>query len=298
MTTPADAGTQPPIIVTDVSCDMPAKYFSQYAISFLPLLIQFGDETYRSGVDMTPEQFYQRLARRDVHPTTSQPTVANFVELYQSLGKNGAPIISIHLSVGLSGTVNVARQAAQQLPDQSITVWDSQTLSGGLALQVLAAARAAQAGHSVETILPLLEQTRAANELLFSVDDLSYLYRGGRIGTVRYQIGQVLHIKPVIAVSKEGDTLGTYVSRGRARSLAKAADVFYEQVLKDTGAGGKLRAIVMYGDDPSLAEEFKTRLAANFDCVFLETIPTTPALGVHVGPGALGLGYAPGDWPV
>lgn len=290
--------SQPPIIVTDAGCDLPPADFKKYNIHVAPLKILFGDEVYRSGVDITHQQFYERLARGDVHPTTSQPTIPDFVEMFRELGKNGAPIICIHMSVGLSGTVNVARMAAKELPDQSITVIDSHTLTSALGMQVITAARAAQAGKSIDEIVSLVEQTHAVDNMYFTVEDLIYLYRGGRIGGVKYQIGQALHIKPIVTVSKEGPTLGTYIPAGRTRSLSKAVEVFVKKVIDDVGEGNKLRAVSVYGDDPTLAKQLNAELKQHFDCVYLDMVPTAPVLGVHVGPGALGIGYASGDWPV
>lgn len=288
---------RPPVIVTDGACDLPPAVIEQYNIHFLPLRILFGDEVYESGVNMTPEEFYARLAQGDVHPSTSQPTVADFVEKYREVGATDAPILSIHLSVGLSGTVNVARKAAMELPDMDITVYDTGTLTGALGLQVMTAARAVQAGYSAARILPLLKQQHHDGGMLFSVDDLSYLYRGGRIGSVRYQVGQALRIKPIVTVAKTGDKAGTYVSAGRVRSLAKAVDAFVKHISTQIGSGSKLRAIVVYGDDPALAQELVAQLQNEFEIVYLDLMPVAPVLGVHVGPAALGIGFAPGDWP-
>jgi len=287
-----------PIIVTDAACDLPPADLNDYAIHVAPLRILFGEESFRSGIDMTHEMFYDRLARGDVHPSTSQPTVPDFIELYRSLAQHNRPILSIHLSEGLSGTVNVARQAAQALEGQPITVHDSGTLAPALGLQVLTAARAARASYTVEQIVPLLRLAHEHGDLFFTVEDLSYLHRGGRIGGVRYQIGQVLHIKPIVTVSKTGDKAGTYIQAGRTRSLPKAIDSFIEQIKERVGEGGTLRAISVYGDDPRLAQRLNERLAETFNCVYLEMVPTAPVLGVHVGPGALGVGYIAGDWPV
>jgi DegV family protein with EDD domain len=287
-----------PVIVTDASCDLPPAVIEQYDIHVAPLKILFGEEVYRSGVDMSHAQFYKRLARGDVHPTTSQPTVPDFVELYRDLAQRGAPILSLHLSEGLSGTVNVARQAARQLPDVPITVHDCGTLSAALGIQVLTAARAAQANCDPTQIIPILKREYDNGDLLFSVEDLSYLHRGGRIGSVRYQIGQALSIKPIVTVCKTGPKAGTYISAGRARSLGKAIDVFIEHITKQAGVGAKLRAVTLFGSDPALAIQLTKRLEETFDCVYLDMVPTAPVLGVHVGPGALGIGYALGDWPV
>lgn len=286
-----------PAIVTDIACDISPALIAQYNLHLVPLKVLFGDEVYRSGVDMTSAQFYQRLARGDVHPTTSQPTLADFMELYRKLSADGTPILSIHLSEGLSGTVNVARQAAKEVSGAAITVHDCGTLTGHMGIQVLTAARAAQSGYAIDQIIQLMKTDFQKGDMLFTVDDLSYLHRGGRIGSVRYQIGQVLNIKPVVTVAKTGDKAGTYVPAGRARSMTKAIDTFVDHVVEHIGAGTKLRAITVFGDDPRLAEQLNARLKNTFDCVFLEMVPTAPALGVHVGPSALGIGYAPGDWP-
>lgn len=289
-----------PIIITDSTCDLPPDLFTHYGIRLIPLRIQFGQETYQSGVDMDLTRFVQRLEVGDVHPSSSQPTVPDFKQVYESLADQGCPILSIHISEGLSGTINAARQAAQQLPGQSITVWDSRTISAALGFQVLTAARAAAAGYSVERILPLLEHTHAASNLLFTLEDLSYLVKGGRIGQVEYQIAQVLKIKPVITVSKTGHTRGTYISAGRVRSLPKAVDAFVDHINKEIGAGSKLRAMVFYGmgNTPTLAERLTDQLQQRFDCVFLESAYSTPVLAVHVGPLAFAIGYAAGDWEV
>ena len=293
-----------PIIVTDSTCDLPRAIFDHYNIHLVPLRVLFGDESYRSGVRQWSYaelgREVDRLARGDVHPTTSQPTVHDFKEIYQALGAAGAPILSIHVSHGLSGTYNTAYQAAQALPDQSITVWDSGTISAALGLQVLTAARAAQAGYSVEQIVPLLEQTHAAADFLFVMDDLSYLVRGGRLGTVQYHVAQALHIKPVITVSKTGDTAGIYVPAGRVRSLEKAVDFFFKHVLKTVGEGGTLRALSFYGTDPTpdLIARLNAKLEQHFNCVYLASGSSTPVLGVHVGPKAMDSGCVAGDWPV
>lgn len=289
----------PPIIVTDGTCDLPHALYEQYGIKRVPLRVLFGDESYLSGVDMNLDQFAERLARGDVHPTTSQPAVGDFQTLYETLGADGRPILSIHISQGLSGTFNVASQAAKALPNQQITVYDSRTISAALGLQVLTAARAAVAGHTTEQIIPLLDATHTNANLLFVMDDLSYLLRGGRIGSVRYHVAQALSIKPIISVSKIGTTAGTYVSVGRVRQLSRAVGFFVDQITKDVGEGNKLRAMIFYGTGPTpeLAAQLYEQLTARFECVFVEKDTSTPVLGVHVGPHAFDVGYIADDWP-
>ncbi|MBN1563089.1 MAG: DegV family protein [Anaerolineae bacterium] len=296
--------TVAPLIVTDSTCDLAPALYAQYDIQLVPLHVLFGEESYRSGIDMDLPQFVERLNRGDHHPSTSQPTVGDFVKIFESLVEQGRPILSIHVSTGLSGTFNAAHQAAQQLmqskPELSITVWDSQTISAALGFQVLAAARAAAAGHSVEEILPLLESMRREADFLFTLDDLSYLVRGGRIGQVQYRMGQVLNIKPIITVSKAGETLGTYITAGRARSLDKTVEAFVKIMVNQVGEGAKIRAMAFHGIGKSidLAAKLEARVRESFDCVFYETAYSTPVLGVHVGPLALDIGFVAGEWDV
>lgn len=298
-TKPPATGT-PPIIVTDSTCDLPPNLFADYAIRLVPLTIQFGQESYRSGVDMDLNQFAERLARGDVHPTTSQPTVHDFAEAFRAVADPEQPILCIAVSGGLSGTVNAARQAAEQLPDRPITIYDSRTISAALGLQVLTAARAARAGYPTERIIPLLDQARHDGDFLFTLEDLSYLVRGGRIGAVRYAVAQTLRVKPVITVSKTGDTEGTYISAGRVRSLEKAVDSFVQHIVASVGKGATLRAMTFHGigKTPALAAALNDQLRENFNCVLLEQAYSTPVLGVHVGPLALDVGFIAGDWPV
>jgi DegV family protein with EDD domain len=146
----------------------------------------------------------------------------------------------------------------------------------------------------------MLARTHDTAELLFTLDDLSYLVRGGRIGSVRYHVAQALSIKPMITVSKSGSTAGTYITAGRIRRLEKAADAFVDKVIKDVGEGNKLRAMIFHGIEPTpdIAARIRERLQQHFDCVFLQTAYSTPVLGVHVGPLAVDIGYAGGDWEV
>jgi DegV family protein with EDD domain len=245
----------PPVILTDATCDLPPAVFQEYAIQVMPLTIFFGEETYRSGENITPEQLHQRLARGDVQPSTVPPTDEEFMEKYRALSAGGAPVLSIHVSLGLSQTVQVARRAAHQLREEaSITVVDSRMVSGSLGLQVLAAARAVRAGCPVEQIIPLLQQTYDAGNIFFCLNDLTSLYRGGRIGRVSYHVAQTLRLKPIITVSKEGQTIGTYISgTERPHSMQAAVDALVRHVGRQVAPHGKVRVQILYSGS-SMAE--------------------------------------------
>jgi DegV family protein with EDD domain len=289
------------IIITDGACDLPPSALHDYPIHTIPHRVHFGTETYVSGVTMNLDQFAKRLKQGDVHPTTSHPTAEEFVETYKAATADGSSVLSIHLSANLSSTYQTACKAAKELPDRSITVWDARTVSCTLGLQVLTAARAAKAGCTVEQITPLLEQTHTAANFLFCLDDISYLVHGGRIGKVSYYVAQTLRIKPIITVSKTGDTAGTYIpTQDRVHSLAKAVDVYVHEIASVVPPKGKLRVVVAYGidDTQELAQKLMSRLEERFEIVYMEATTTTPSLCVHVGPRALAIGYVPGDWPI
>jgi DegV family protein with EDD domain len=180
-------------------------------------------------------------------------------------------------------------------------VWNSRTTSVELGLQVLTAARAAQAGCGVEQIVSLLEKTYEASRMMFCLDDLSYLHKGGRIGRVSFHVAQTLRLKPIITVSKSGETIGTYIPAAeRLHSLKAAVDAFVRAVAKITPAQTPLRVLIAISSDTNadLADDLRTKLAERFECRFLETTPISPVLAVHIGPRALGVAFVPGDWDV
>jgi DegV family protein with EDD domain len=264
------------------------------------LPVHFGDETFRSGVDLTSEQFFARWTPDSVPPKTSVPSREEFVEFYRQAAEPGTPILSLHGSGKLSQTVTTAAAAARLLPDRDIRVIDSRTVSGALGLQVLTIARAAQNGATVEQILPLLEQTYQAGSMLFCLDTLEYVHRGGRIGRVSYYVASTLRLKPIISVGKTGDSQGIIVPEPeRVFSMSAAVDAIFRLMLKAVPAGSRLRAIVVYGPPcpTALVERVHDRLKNTFDCVFLTTTIISPSLGVYTGPGGFGVCYAMGDWP-
>ncbi|MGE5654664.1 MAG: DegV family protein, partial [Bacillota bacterium] len=217
-------------IVTDSTADISPEVAAEYGIDVLPLSVIVGDHVYRDGIDLTPSQFYPILAASPVLPTTSQVSPGQFMQCFQRLVQDGYEVISIHLSQGLSSTVETARSIAQQVGQGKVTVFDSQFLSLGQAFQVLEAAQMARAGHTVQQIIDRLDQIRAKTELLFTLDTLEYLRKGGRIGKVQAILGQLLNLKPLIRVEN-----GVYVSFGKVRSQAKAMEEFIHFVRDKVG---------------------------------------------------------------
>jgi DegV family protein with EDD domain len=223
-------------------------------------------------------------------PTTAQPSAGIFAELYRQIAEKGEEIFSVHISSGLSGTIQSARLGMKEVADTAVTLVDSFTLSGGQRFQVLAAAWAAKAGWTKETILERLDQIRAKTEVIYTLETLEYLARGGRIGRVQALAGSLLKIKPVIKVDK-ADGKYTTVSKGRTlkQTMTNIVDYLVEQYGTDT----PLWVSVMHGKVPEKAELMAEMLKSRLSVAKLEVIRISPVLGVHTGPGIVGTAVMP-----
>jgi DegV family protein with EDD domain len=211
-------------------------------------------------------------------------------ELYRQLAATDPDILSIHISSGLSGTVNAAPTGAAMTPEANVTIVDTKTLSGAQGWQVQAAARAAKAGWAKESILELLESVSAATDTIFTVATLKYLIHGGRISHIKGLLASVLNIKPLIGVEKEH---GTYVQHGQARTLEKAILKLADHVAERHTPGTSMRFQVLHGHNAEGAAILREKLDKLFKCDWLPTSSIAPVLGAHTGPGLVGLVYAP-----
>lgn len=277
-------------IVSDRGMDLSPEQMAGIDIHLVPLIITLNGRSYRSGVDIDPQEFYRLLAADDHYPTTSQPSAGDFVALYRQLAATDPDILSIHISSGLSGTVNAALAAAEMVPEANVTVVDTKTLSGAQGWQVEAAARAAKAGWPRERILELLARISAATDTIYTLQTLKYLIHGGRISHLKGLLASVLRIKPLIGVEKEQ---GTYIQCGQARTLNGAVRKLADHVAATHPPGSALRLQVLHGHNPEGAAMLRERLEQLFDCTWLPTGPIAPVLGAHTGPGLVGVVYAP-----
>jgi DegV family protein with EDD domain len=265
------------------------------ALRLIPLTFQLDGQSYRSGVDIQPDEFYDLLARSEELPTTSQPSAGEFAALYRELAATDPTILSLHISSGLSGTVNAAQAGARLVPEADVVIVDTKTLSGAEGWQVEAAARAAQAGWSRSEIVDLVGAVSAATDTLFTLSELDYLIHGGRISHLKGLIASVLNIKPVIGVEKVG---GTYVQRGQARTFNHAVKKLVATVTKQYAPGTALRVQVMHAANPQAAERLQAEFEELFDCTWLPTSSIAPVLGAHTGPTLVGAAFAPlADFP-
>ena len=278
-------------IVTDSAVDLPQEMFAQLDIERLPLTIAFGKELLRSGVDIQPEEFYRRLVASPELPTTSQPSPGEFVELYRCVGQSDRDILSMHISSGLSGTINSAAQAARQCPELNITLVDTKTLSAAQGFQIVAAAQAIRRSWPLNKILERIKQVAEQSDIFFTLDTLHYLQKGGRIGRVQALAGSLLNLKPVITVDKGP---GTYVRAGNARSLSKSIELIANLVHE------KMKQIpawihVLHSNSPDQAQVLSDLIRARMPNARFTFGQIVPVLGVHVGPGCVGAVCGPAD---
>ena len=277
-------------IVTDTGMDLTAEQRENLDFHFLPLTLTLDGKTYRSGIDIEPEAFYDILEASEGLPTTSLPSPGEFAELYRRLAQDDPDILSVHISSGLSGTCNAAREGAKLVPEANIHIFDTLTLSGAEGWHVEAAARAAKAGWGIPETVELLEKVRAATDTLYTLATLKYLIHGGRISHLKGLVASVLRIKPLIAVSKED---GKYYQRGQTRTLPRAILNIADVIAEDFPRGAPLRVQVLHGKNPEGAEQLRERLDSMFVCTWLPTSSIAPVLGAHTGPGLVGATYAP-----
>jgi len=277
-------------IVSDRGMDLSPEQMAGLEIHLVPLILTLEGKSYRSGVDIQPDEFYRVLAATESFPTTSQPSASDFAEMYRRLAVTDPDILSIHISSGLSGTINAAKAGAAMTPEANVTIVDTKTLSAAEGWQVEAAARAAKAGWPKERILALLERVSAATDTLYTLATLKYLIHGGRISHLKGLIASVLNIKPLIGVEKAG---GTYVQHGQARTLDKAVIKMADHVAAQHAPGAAMRFQIIHGDNARGAALLRERLDQLFKCAWLPTGSVAPVLGAHTGPGLVGLAYAP-----
>lgn len=273
-------------VVTDSTADLPQPMVKELGIVVIPLNVHFGTETYLDRVTISENEFYRRLLQGRVFPTTSQPSAGAFAEVYQST-YGGAPdcsgIVSIHISSLVSGTINSALlgrdTAGVNCP---IEVVDTQSVSMGEGLTVLAAARAAQAGASFGEVVEVARHTLARVQTRFTLDTLEYLHKGGRIGRAQFFLGTLLSFKPILRFEGEVHPVE------RVRTRSRAQERLFEFV---QGAGRLEEGAILYSTNRDEAETFKERVSSFFPPGKLHLARLGPVLGTYTGPGLLGVAY-------
>ncbi len=270
-------------IVVDSTCDLPRELRESHGITMVPLRVHFDPEVYLDHVDLTPSQFYEKLRTSSVHPRTSQPSPAEFAEVYGRLGGDGSRIVSIHLSANMSGTYQSAVLGKSMVPGVEVEVIDSRSACLGTGLMALAAARAAGEGKSVEEIGRVVNRIRENLVLYFVVDTLDYLRRNGRIGRAQHLLGSLLQFKPILTIDDEGFVTSFDKARGKSRAFSRLIEIVKERVPE----GSEIMLAVVHAEAPADAEKLVSELGASYNIREKVVTDLGPVIGTHVGPGTL-----------
>jgi DegV family protein with EDD domain len=269
-------------LVTDSTSDIPPSDAQTLGVSVVPLVVRFGTEQYRDGVDIDADGFYAKLEHTDVHPTTSQPSPEVFAALYRTLLANPDDhVVGLHISSKLSGTLQSAHLAAQEFDASRVHLVDTESVSGGLQLLVRAALDDIRAGDDAPTVAAKATQRRSRVSILVLLDTLTYLHRGGRIGRAQSFLGGLLNVKPLLAVRD-----GEVAPIARPRSRAKGIDL----IIDDVRARAPLQSLAAFhAASPEPMRQLVDRLGAADPSVVAVQGRIGPVVGAYSGPGGLGI---------
>ena len=277
-------------LVTDSTGYLPPELVQRYQITVAPLVLIWGSEAFEDGVDIQPAEFYARLKTATVMPTTSQVTIPKFTEIFQKLLDQDCQILAMLISEKLSGTINSAVQAKSLLPAGApIEIFDSKATAMALGFQVLAVAKAIEQGASLPEALKVAEQAAQSTGVVFAVDTLEFLYRGGRIGGGTRFLGTALNFKPILELRD-----GKVEALERVRTRSKSLDRLIELVEQQVGGRTPLRLASLNANVPEEAHALLEKAAARLGAIEKYETELSPTIGTHAGPGTIGLAYMAG----
>ena len=281
-------------IVTDSSACIPAELVEEYGIGVVPLNVIFGDKTYQDGIDISPEKFYARLRETEELPTTAHSSAGAYLEAYRKASQAASSILCITLSAKFSGQFNSARVAVklaeEALPGVVIKVLNCATAAAAQGLVVLAAARAAAPGLSLDEVTAKAESVAGRVSLLAMVDNLRYLVKGGHVPKLAAVASSLLRIKPVLTIDN-GDARPLAKPQTTAGALKRMLGIMKQRVVK----GQPLHVAVMHADALDNALVLSDEISARFQCRELFITEFTPVMGAHIGPGLVGIAFYSGD---
>jgi len=276
-------------IVTDSTADIPKKIAEELGIIVVPLKVSFGTEVYRDGVDITSAAFISRLQEESTLPTTSQPSPGEFVAIYEKLIAKGDTIISIHISGKLSGTMQSAQTAKTVTDSRDIYIIDSKSASLGLGLIVIAAAKAAREDRSVHEILSMIKDKVDKSFILFLVETLDYLEKGGRIGKASALLGSLLKIKPILTIDDEGQIIPLEKVRGTSKALQRISQIVAERIDNSI----RYSWAMVYGNNYPGVIKLREQLLPLLKCENVLINEIGPVITAHTGPGLIGVIVSP-----
>ncbi|MFJ5759621.1 DegV family protein [Neobacillus sp. NPDC093182] len=272
-------------VVTDSTAYIPKEIRDKWKIEMIPLNVIFGNEAYQEEVDITAEQFYQQVKEEDL-PTTSQPPIGQFVELFERLSKEYDAVISIHLSSGISGTFAGAVTASTMVEHIKVYPFDSETSCMPQGLYAIEAAKMALDGEDAVKIMSRLEELKKTARAYFMADDLSHLQRGGRLSSAQAIIGSLLQVKPLLHFENK-----VIVPFEKIRTRKKAMKRIVDLLGEDAASGEHYQAVVIHANREEEALEWKSELETLYPNVEFTISYFGPVIGTHLGEGAMGLGW-------
>jgi len=272
-------------IVTDSAACVPREQAEAYGIVVVPYYLIWDGQAYADGRDLSAAEFYRRFREARTYPTTAQPPLGEFLEVYQKLGEDCDGIVSIHVAERLTSAIRVSRQAARELSDLPIRVVDTHTAASPEAFVVLAAARAAARGALLEEVVAVAEACRERVGMYFAMQTLEHLRRGGRIGQAATLLGARLRIQPVLTV-RDGEVQPIRVTRDWQRALQQVVDQTSNKV-----GSSPVHLAAFHADMPADANALLEQAQQRMNVLDSYVAEFTPVMGAHTGPGIVGLGY-------
>jgi DegV family protein with EDD domain len=276
-------------IVTDSIASLSKELVEKYGIYIIPITINFGDKIYRDGIDITPSEVYRLLRKAKKLPTTSSPPPGAYLEAYRQLSQHSDSILCITLpqqvSMGFDSAQQARKMFEEEFPGIVIELLDCQTAAGGQGLVTLAAAQAASSGADLPQTLEVAQRVMAKVDVVAAMDTLYYLAKGGRVPRAAAWVASILSIKPILGI-KDGEIR----LRERARTKPKAVKRLLE-IMREEVEQKPVHVIVFHSDVLEEAQRLKDQISAQFDCAELFITDFTPTMGVHTGPGTLGIAF-------
>lgn len=277
------------VLVTDSTSYLPVHLLQSYGIIVAPQVLIWGNETYRDGVDITPQDFYSRLSKATTMPSTSQVLPIDFQQIFKKILDHGDQVLAILISEKLSGTIASAIHAKKMFPGAPIEIVDSTSTSMALGFQVLATARLAEQGANLEDCKSYATQISQNIGVVFAVDTLDFLHRGGRIGGAQHLVGTVLKMKPILEVV-DGRVEAIERVRTRSKSLSRLVELIEDRVK----GRYPVRLATLHANAPEIAQELLATASKKLSAVESIFSEVSPVIGTHAGPGTVGLAFMAG----
>jgi DegV family protein with EDD domain len=272
-------------VITDSTAYIPKDIRDKWNIHMIPLHVIFGNEVYHEEIDITWSQFYEEVKTKDL-PTTSQPPIGQFVELFEQLSKDYDAVICVHLSSGISGTFQGANTASTMVEGITVYPFDSEISCMVQGFYAIEAAKLASQGVDADTIMARLDELKQTARAYFMVDDLMHLQRGGRLSSAQAFIGSLLKVKPLLHFENK-----VIVPFEKIRTRKKAMNRIADLLGEDASSGGKYQAVVIHANREEEANEWRNELAARYPNVEFTIGYFGAVIGTHLGEGSMGMGW-------